>query len=134
MSWMRALRYVAVGLGLAYAVPLACGSGGVVGGECKEGSPPDCLGTGANTGGGNTGGNAATGGDLNVSGNRPGDAGNGTGATSVGGDGELTDGGIFDSPLDGVADAGPPLECMPPHDSPSHCGDCDTQCVEPTPL
>jgi hypothetical protein len=135
MSFMRGLRYVTVGLGLAYLVPIACGSGGVVGGECKEGSPPDCLGTGATAGGsGNAGGSANTSGNTNTSGNRPGDAGNGTGASAQGGEGELTDGGIFDSPLDGVADGGPPLMCLPPHDSPSHCGDCDTRCIEPKPL
>jgi hypothetical protein len=27
-----------------------------------------------------------------------------------------------------------PLECLPPHDTPSHCGDCETQCIDPTPL
>jgi hypothetical protein len=135
MSYKRALRYVAVGLSLAYAVPVACGSGGVVGGECKEGSPPDCLGAGESTGGNaNTGGKASLGGTVNTSGNRPGEAGNGTAATSQAGDGELTDGGIFDSPLDGQGDGGPPLECLPPHDAPSHCGDCDTQCQDPTPL
>ena len=24
--------------------------------------------------------------------------------------------------------------CMPPYDTPEHCGDCDTKCVDPTPL
>jgi len=43
MNMMRALRYVALGLSLAYVVPLACGSGGVVGGECREGTLPGCL-------------------------------------------------------------------------------------------
>ena len=110
MSWMRALRYVAVGLGLAYAVPVACGSGGVVGGQCKEGSPPDCVGTGTNIGGSSQGG-SSTGGNGNTGGNRPGEAGNGAAAAPQGGDGELPDGGFFDSPLDGQGDGGPPLEC-----------------------
>jgi hypothetical protein len=132
VSLMRALRYVAVGLGLAYLAPLACGSGGVVGGECKDGtSGPDCTPT-ASAGASQT--TNVNGGANNTSGNGPGEAGNATGAANQGGEGELPDGGFFDSPLDGVADAGPPLECLPPHDAPSHCGDCDTQCKDPTPL
>lgn len=132
MSWMRALRYVTIGLCLAYAVPVACGSGGVVGGECREGSPPDCLAIGA---GGQSQAGSANGGSANVSGNRPGEAGNGTGASAQGGDeGEPPDGGFFDSPLDGQGDAAPPLECLPPHDSPRHCGDCSTQCSDPNRL
>ena len=134
MNAMRALRYIVAGLGLAYAVPLACGSGGVVGGECKAGSPPDCLGSVTTGGAGGSQGNNPKGGSSNSSGNGPGEAGNGTAATGQGGDGELPDGGFFDSPLDGQGDAGPPLECLPPHDAPSHCGDCDTQCVDPNPL
>lgn len=130
MNELRALRYVAVGLSLAYVVPLACGSGGVVGGECKEGSAPDCVASG--TSGNDQGGTSAKGGSANA-GNGPGESGNGTGASAQGGDGEPPDGGFFDSPLDGLGDAGP-LECLPPHDSPSHCGDCDTQCKDPNPL
>jgi len=131
MNMMRALRYVAVGLSLAYIVPLACGSGGVVGGECLEGTPPNCLPLGS---GGDNQGTGAKGGTSNTSGNGPGDAGNGTGANEQGGgDGEPPDGGFFDSPLDGLGDAGP-TECLPPHDEPSHCGDCDTQCADPKPL
>ena len=131
MSWMRALRFISLGLSLAYVLPTACGSGGVVGGQCKKGTP-NCEGTGQ----GGTNGQAAngTGGNLNVSGNNPGDAGNGTAAAEQGGNGELPDGGFFDSPVDGQGDAMAPLECLPPHDSPSHCGDCDTKCSEPTPL
>jgi hypothetical protein len=62
------------------------------------------------------------------------EAGNGTAASPQGGDGQLPDGGFFDSPVDGQSDAEAPLECLPPHDAPSHCGDCDTQCQEPKPL
>jgi hypothetical protein len=131
MNMMRALRYVALGLGLAYVLPLACGSGGVVGGECRQGTAPDCL-----AAGGDDQGTAAKGGTSNnTSGNGTGaTAGNGAGAEAAqGGDGELPDGGFFDSPLDGQGDAAP-LECLPPHDAPSHCGDCDTQCKAPNSL
>jgi hypothetical protein len=34
------------------------------------------------------------------------------------------------------ADSGSPdgTTCIPPYDTPEHCGDCETRCVEPTPL
>ena len=129
MRWMRALRFIALGLGLAYAFPAACGSGGVVGGKCKS------LYCGSSAQAGENGqGNSPNGGASNTSGNGPGEAGNGAAAAPQGGDGELPDGGFFDSPVDGQGDAMAPLECLPPHDSPAHCGDCDTQCKAPTPL
>jgi hypothetical protein len=124
---LRAVRYVALAAGLAYALPTACGSGGVVGGDCREG---DCSAAAASASGGTSGN--PTGGTGNRGGDDPGAAGNG--ASSQGGDGELPDGGVFDSPVDGDPDAMAPLECLPPHDSPSHCGDCDTRCVVPNPL
>jgi len=120
---MRALKFVGLGLALAYALPTACGSGGVVGGDCKPGS---CDGNGASQ---STSGRAGSG--AQNAGGADGEAGEGN---NRGGNGELPDGGFFDSPVDGQTDAMAPLECLPPHDSPSHCGDCDTQCVEPTPL
>jgi hypothetical protein len=126
---MRALRFVALGLGLAYAFPAACGSGGVVGGKCKS---RYCGGTGL--AGENGQGNNPNGGASNTSGNGPGEAGNGAAAAPQGGEGQLPDGGFFDSPVDGQSDAMAPLECLPPHGSPSHCGDCNTQCKAPTPL
>ncbi|HKY35497.1 MAG TPA: hypothetical protein VJN18_06150 [Polyangiaceae bacterium] len=122
--WMRALKITGIGLALAYVFPTACGSGGVVGGECK---PGNCDGTGASS----TSGRAGSGGTENAGGVN-GEA--GEGSIDRGGNGELPDGGFFDSPVDGESDAMAPLECLPPHDSPSHCGDCDTQCVDPTPL
>lgn len=73
------------------------------------------------------------GGAANAGAGAPGEAGNGA-ASAQGGSGELPDGGIFDSPVDGLMDAEAPLECLPPHDSPSHCGNCDTKCKLPTPL
>jgi hypothetical protein len=160
MSWMRALRFALLGLTLAYAFPAACGSGGVVGGKCKSGFPTNCdgqcvnlengepnaertevthCGTCGNTCEGHAcengvctdkpipQGGASSGG---TSGN-PGDAGSGN---EQGGNGELPDGGFFDSPVDGQSDAETPVECLPPHDSPSHCGDCDTQCPPQAPL
>jgi hypothetical protein len=130
MRWMRALRFVAVGLGLAYAFPAACGSGGVVGGKCIN---DDCSLPGATGGKQGQGGSKPTGGASNTSGNGN-EAGNGTAAAPQGGDGELPDGGFFDSPVDGQGDAMAPLECLPPYDSPAHCGDCDTHCMPPTPL
>jgi hypothetical protein len=130
MSWMRPLKYIALGLSLAYALPAACGSGGVVGGECRKGTKL-CDGTAE---GGDGQGTQPKGGASNTGGSSPTEAGNGSAAAPVGGDGQLPDGGFFDSPVDGQSDAEAPLECLPPHDSPSHCGDCDTQCKAPTPL
>jgi hypothetical protein len=125
---MRSLKYIALGLCLAYAFPAACGIGGVVGGECRKGSPlcdPNA------TGGLGQGGAKVTGGAANTGATNAGEAGNGSAAAPVGGDGQLPDGGFFDSPVDGESDADAPLECLPPHDAPSHCGDCDTRCKEP---
>lgn len=153
--WMRALRFIGLGLALAYALPAACGSGGVVGGKCRGGytncngqcvalqSDVDNCGTcgtvcAADEGCGQgvcdpdvprpQGGASNIGGASNQSGN--GTAGN----DQVGGNGELPDGGFFDSPIDGQSDAEAPVECLPPHDSPSHCGDCDTRCPIEAPL
>ena len=119
MSWMRMLKVIGLGLGLAYVLPTACGSGGVVGGKCR---PGECEGDGTS---------ARPGSGADNAGGARGEAGEGS---DRGGNGELPDGGFFDSPVDGQADAEAPLECLPPHDSPSHCGDCDTRCTEPAPL
>ncbi|MES1184089.1 MAG: hypothetical protein ABUL60_09750 [Myxococcales bacterium] len=133
MSWMRPLKYIALGLCLAYAFPAACGNGGVVGGECKKVPGSNECDPNAASGAGR-GGAKATGGATNTGGDSPNEAGNGSAAAPVGGDGQLPDGGFFDSPVDGQSDAEAPLECLPPHDSPTHCGDCDTQCKAPEPL
>ena len=133
MSWMRPLKYIALGLCLAYAFPAACGNGGVVGGECKKVPGSNECDPNAASGAGR-GGAKPTGGATNTGGNGSEEAGNGSAAAPVGGDGQLPDGGFFDSPVDGQGDADTPLECLPPHDSPSHCGDCDTQCKAPKPL
>jgi hypothetical protein len=122
--WMRALKFVGLGLGLAYAFPAACGSGGVVGGDCKpgmcDGAAAASAASGApGSGADNSGGARAEAGEGNI---------------GRGGNGQLPDGGFFDSPVDGQMDAEAPLECLPPHNVPSHCGDCDTQCREPNPL
>lgn len=158
MSWMRALKFALLGLALAYAFPAACGSGGVVGGKCKSGFPTNCDGQCVNLESdvdncgtcGNVcpadegcgdgvcdpdvprpqGGASNTGGTTGTSG----DAGSGAAGNEQGGSGELPDGGFFDSPVDGQSDADVPVECLPPHDSPSHCGDCDTQCPTSAPL
>jgi hypothetical protein len=125
---MRALRFVALGLSLAYALPVACGSNGLVGGKCKKG-------TGACSDAADGGRNQTTnamGGALNNGGASNTEAGNG--AATQGGDGQLPDGGFVDSPVDGETDAEVPLECLPPHDAPSHCGDCDTTCSAPKPF
>lgn len=157
MKWLKALQIVALGLGLAYTLPLACGSGGVVGGKCKDGyvtcdgrcvdlrtDRQNCASCGnecsgklacaeAQCGGpdGNMmvpqGGASNTGGTAN-------EAGAGTAAASQGGDGELPDGGFFDSPVDGQPDAETPIECLPPFDSPSNCGACGNVCMKPNPL
>lgn len=128
MTALRVLRYVALSASLAYALPTACGSGGLVGGECAE---ADC-GAGLSSSSGGAAGKPAGGSAGTLGGSGVGDAGNG--AAPQGGDGELPDGGFFDSPVDGDMDAMAPLECLPPHDEPSHCGDCDTRCTVPTPL
>lgn len=133
MSWMRALKYIALGLCLAYAFPAACGNGGVVGGECLKLPGSNTCDPNAVSGAGR-GGAKPTGGATNTGGDSSNEAGNGTAAAPIGGDGLLPDGGFFDSPVDGQSDAEAPLECLPPHDSPSHCGDCDTQCKAPKPL
>jgi hypothetical protein len=152
--WLRALRFIGLGLALAYALPMACGSGGVVGGKCRGGYT-NCNGQcvalqsdvnncgvcgtvcAPDEGCGDgicdpdvprpQGGASNTGGTNNQSGN-------GTSGFDQGGNGDLPDGGFFDSPVDGQSDADVPVECLPPHDSPSHCGDCDTRCPVEAPL
>jgi hypothetical protein len=152
--WLRALRFIGLGLALAYALPTACGSGGVVGGKCRSGytncngqcvalqtDVDNCGVCGAvcapDEGCGDgvcdpdvprpQGGASGNGGTSNQSGN-------GTSGSEQGGSGDLPDGGFFDSPVDGQGDADVPVECLPPHDSPSHCGDCDTRCPVEAPL
>lgn len=154
--WLKALQMVALGLGLAYTLPLACGSGGVVGGKCKDGFVScdgrcvdlqadfaNCSACGNACKGnlacvdGKCGGDDGTvmrppqGGASNAGGNGP-EAGDGAGAQ--GGSGELPDGGFFDSPVDGMTDADAPLECMPPFNTPSNCGACGNKCVDPNPF
>lgn len=154
MNWKSALKIVAWGLGLAYALPAACGSGGVVGGKCRSGYSncngvcvdlqndfescgscgnvcPGELACVNGLCGGEDGGVVRP--EGGASGVGAGEAGSDTGG-SQGGRGELPDGGFFDSPVDGRPDAEAPLECLPPHDSPSHCGDCDTRCEAPNAL
>jgi hypothetical protein len=96
----------------------------VGGGTCRGG---DCSSSAGDDGTSARAGNGAT-----SAGGAEGEAGGDTGG--LGGNGQLPDGGFFDSPVDGQPDAEAPLECLPPHDSPSHCGDCDTRCMDPTPL
>lgn len=154
-EWLRALRFALLGLVLAYAFPAACGSGGVVGGKCKAGfvncngqcvnlqtdfnncgqcanACPEDEGCGAGECDPDVprGGSSSTGGSTGTGGNGEGATGN----EPQGGSGELPDGGFFDSPVDGESDADTPVECLPPFDSPAHCGDCETRCVEPNPL
>lgn len=158
MNWLKALRMVALGLGLAYALPLACGSGGVVGGKCKDGYVScsgecvdllsdyrNCSSCGNECDGrlacksGKCGGEDGTdmrpeGGASNSGGSASNEAGNGAAAAPQGGDGLVPVGGAFDSPVTGQPDAEPPLECLPPYDSPENCGACDNRCVAPNSL
>lgn len=134
MKLMRALRFVALGLALAYAFPAACGNGGIVGGKCKGSACGANSQAGENSGNSGNSGKSGKGGASNTSGNGSTEAGNGAAAAPQGGDGLLPDGGFFDSPVDGLADAMAPLECLPPYDSPQHCGDCDTVCKPSAPL
>lgn len=151
-GWMRALRFIGLGLALAYALPAACGSGGVVGGKCRGGytncngqcvdlqtNVDNCGVCGnvcpADEGCGDgtcdpdvprpQGGASGTGGANNQS---------GTSGFDQGGNDQLPDGGFFDSPVDGQGDADTPVECLPPHEVPSHCGDCDTRCPADEPF
>jgi Stigma-specific protein, Stig1 len=152
MSLARALRFIALGLCLAYALPLACGSGGVVGGKCRSGyvncngacvdlaSNPDHCGSCSNSCPASEGcgmgscdpevprpqGGSSSGGSSSQGGGEAG------GDHSTGGD--LPDGGNIDAPIDGEVDADKPVECLPPFDQPAHCGDCDTVCPPERPL
>lgn len=154
MSWMRALRFVVLGLVLAYAFPTACGSGGVVGGKCRSGFSNcngECVDLQTDYRSCGTCGNECEGDLACVQGRcggedggvvRPeggasnmGTAGNGNLAgQGQGGERQLPDGGFFDSPVDGQGDAMAPLQCLPPHNVPSHCGDCETQCTAEAPF
>lgn len=154
MKWLRALQVIALGLGLAYTLPLACGSGGVVGGKCKDGyvnCDGECVDLMSDYRNCSACGNLCPGkegcgdgvcdpdvprpqgGASSTGGNGPGDAGSGA-TTPIGGDGQLPDGGFFDSPVDGMTDADAPLECMPPYNTPANCGACGNKCVEPEPF
>ena len=155
MNWMRAVQVIALGLGLAYTLPLACGSGGVVGGKCKDGYVNcdgqcvdlqndylNCSSCGNECPGqqGCARGECSPdvprpqGGSSGIGGSNPGQAGDGEAAASQGGADGLTDGGFFDSPVDGMPDADVPLECMPPYNTPANCGACGNKCVEPKPF
>jgi len=127
------------------AVPVACGSSGVVGGrcsashvecngqcvdtlndanncggcgrKCKAGvSCEDALCEGVPAGNGGASGNGGNGGSSAASGAESGASG------SSGTAGEDDAGNLTDASPDG--DAG----CMPPYDTAAHCGDCQTSC------
>lgn len=135
MSPMRALKFIGLGLGLAYALPTACGSGGVVGGDCRDVKGyPRCNGDGIAAGAEGPGTQAKGGSNGTTGGTSGAEAGNGAAADGQGGAGELPDGGFLDAPIDGQGDAMAPLMCMQPYDSPTHCGNCDTQCQPPKAL
>mgnify|MGYP000641266944 CR=1 FL=1 len=152
MKGMRAARFILLGFAFSYGLPAACGTGGVVGGKCRSGFTscngdcndlktdikscgscgnecPDDLACVQGLCGGEDGAVTLPTGGASSAGGQSGEGGNG----AVAG-GELPDGGFLDAPVDGQADAEPPIECLPPHDEPSHCGDCDTVCAEPTPF
>ncbi len=152
MTWMRAARFVLLGLAMSYGFPVACGSGGVVGGKCRSGYT-NCNGQCTNRQtdikscgacgnvcgdqlacveglcGGEDGGVKLPPGGASSTGGQSGEGASG----GLGQGGELPDGGFLDAPVDGMMDAGLE-ECLPPHDEASHCGDCDTLCAAPNPL
>lgn len=124
----------------------ACTDGGVVGGECRT-DLTECNGSCYDTnndpkhcgscehvcaanvscvagvcGGDGSAGTGGATGDADVDGTAGTD-----GATTDGGDGSAGDGSVTDG---STSDA----ECLPPFDTPAHCGDCDTQCTGQTPL
>lgn len=128
MKAMKCARFALLGLIAFFGFPAACGSGGVVGGECLPGA---CADPNRNPDGG-------TNLDASIEAGDAGDAssgdkdGSGGGESDSGGrdsgDGAPGEGG----PGDGGDDGGG--MCLPPHDEPSHCGDCDTQCMPPNDL
>ncbi|HEY0464295.1 MAG TPA: hypothetical protein VGC79_08805, partial [Polyangiaceae bacterium] len=153
MSKSRAKRlsFWAVLLGLAF--PAACGSSGVVGGQCsashidcngqcvdaqndanncggcgrkcKPGvSCEDALCEGVPAGGGGGGGNGGASGNGGDGGSSA-DSGEGGSSAAAGTDDDA--GNLTDAHPDG--DAG----CMPPYNGPTACGDCHTQCSDTKP-
>jgi Stigma-specific protein, Stig1 len=131
-------------LGLAF--PAACGSSGVVGGECSasyiscdgqcvdaQNDPGNCGGCkracddgvechNAICGGSNEGG-AGTSGSGGTSNGDSGAGGDSGSANSSGTAGEEDDAGnLSDANPDGDA------ACLPPYDRPTACGDCETKC------
>ncbi|MEZ4224699.1 MAG: hypothetical protein R3B13_27355 [Polyangiaceae bacterium] len=150
-NWIRGLLAVSVGA----LLPASCTSGGVIGGECREGlticsgncrdlsrdtnhcgrcgnvCPPGvaCL---AGVCGGDASADGSTDGhdpdaDWDGKADRlpPGDAPN----DGTGGDGSSGDGSAGDGSSGDAGDA-----CVPPYNTAAHCGDCFTQCKSPTGL
>ncbi len=144
----RWLALWAVLIGLAF--PAACGSSGVVGGECAadyidcNGQCVDAQNDPANCGGcqracadGVSCSNAmcegTTEGGAGTSGN--GGAGNG-GDSGAGGDSGSGNGVAGDDDAGNLSDAHPDGDaaCLPPYNRPSACGDCQTQCPTAKPV
>ncbi|MES1174832.1 MAG: hypothetical protein ABUL62_10945 [Myxococcales bacterium] len=136
-------------LGLAF--PAACGSSGVVGGDCSasyvscdgqcvdaQNDPNNCGGCkracddgvechnaicgGSNEGGAGTSGNGGSSGDSGAGG----DSGSGNSSGTAGEEDDA--GNLSDAHPDGDA------ACLPPYDRPTACGDCETKCPANKPV
>jgi hypothetical protein len=160
MSRMQRTRLIFWSALLALVFPAACGSSGVVGGECRasfldcngqcvdaQTDPANCGGCGRSCDPGVACENAICGGSLDGSVGTDGAAGSAGSAGSSGSAGEAGasntgDGGPSggSSSLDAgsdapLGDAQPDASCgPPPYDRPEACGDCATQCTGDTPI
>ena len=185
MSLFKRGRLLFAGVLLAFVAPAACGSSGVVGGNCASGyslcdgrcvdlqrDPLNCNACGLaceleegcrkgvctfNTdgyagdgGGGEAGatGMSGGGGDAGFSDSGGSSAasstgGNGGGSAAGGNGGGSAAGGSAAGGIGGIGGNGGiggiggeagDTSCIPPYDGPSACGDCMTQCADPTPL
>ncbi len=159
MSEMRRTRLIFWASLAALVFPAACGSSGVVGGECRasfldcngqcvdpENDPANCGGCARSCDPGVICESALCGGtpdsstsDAGASGSSSsaGSSGSGGAAGEAGGD-NTGDGGPSGgvTGLDGsLGDGQPDASCgPPPYDRPEACGDCATQCTGNTPL
>ncbi len=146
----HATRLLLLAISLALFVPLACTETGVVGGKCREGytvcggrcvdlqTDPDNCGTcgnacaaGVQCISGSCGGSVDGGSDADAaptdSGDADADANDGAEPHPDGGDGGNPEAGDGGNP-----DGGDGGNCTPPFDTPSQCGDCNTQCTGST--
>lgn len=141
---MKSSSLVIVTLTSAFGLAIACSDAGIVGGECRSGfveRAGECVESSSLDGGAGFGGHAGNGGAAADSGlaGRSGDSGmHGKDASrdareDVEDGGSETDGGRSDGGASegGTTDGG---GCVPPYDTPAHCGDCETACPGNAPI